>query len=428
MKHNNVVVAQSGGPSPVINSSLRGVAETCRQMPAVFGTVYAGYHGIEGVLQEELLDLSAQAAEEIALLGVTPAAGAIGTCRYKLRPDNREDMARVIEVLRAHHVGYFFYNGGNDSMDTAFKIAQLAHEQGLDLVAVGVPKTIDNDVGDSEFKLIDHTPGYGSVARYWAYMVQGAEEENRGSYPADPVLVLQAMGRRIGFIPAAARLADPERQMPLLIFLAEAGIEMAELADRVNDMVRARGRALVVVSEGLKLGDLGALKDSFGHTQFSASKTTVAQTVVNYMNEAGLVARGAARANVPGTHQRHDMSYASTVDLAEAYAVGQKAALLAAAGQSGYMATILRDPGPLYHVRYDQVPLELVANSERTFPAEWIAPDRCDVTDAFCAYVRPLIGSDWPSIPLVNGLQRFARLDAVFAQQVLPRYLPQAYR
>jgi 6-phosphofructokinase len=428
MKNNNVVVAQSGGPSPVINSSLRGVVETCRAMPDVFGTVYAGYHGIEGVLKEELLDLSAQEPDEIALLSVTPAAGAIGTCRYKLQKGNTEDFERVIEVFKAHNVGYFLYNGGNDSMDTAHKIAELAAQRGLDLVAVGIPKTIDNDVGDSEFKLIDHTPGYGSVARYWALMVQGAEEENRGSSPADPVLVLQAMGRRIGFIPAAARLADPNHEMPLLIVLAESGLTMPDIADRVNDMLKERGRAVVVVSEGLKVGDIGELKDSFGHTQFSSSQITVAQLLVNYLNQVGLPVHGSARGNVPGTHQRHDIAYASTVDLAEAYAVGQKAALLAAEGESGYMSTILRNPGSIYSVRYDKVPLEQVANSERTFPKGWITPDGTDVTDEFIAYARPLIGEDWPSIPLVDGRQRFARLKPLFAEQRLLEYLPQAYR
>jgi len=428
MKNNNVIVAQSGGPSPVINSSLRGVVETCKAMPGVFGRVYAGYHGIEGVLKEELLDLSAPPDEEIALLSATPAAGAIGTCRYKLSPKNTQDFERVIEVFKAHNVGYFLYNGGNDSMDTAHKIAQLASQRGLDLVAVGIPKTIDNDVGDTEFKLIDHTPGYGSVARYWALMTQGAEEENRGAYPADPVLVMQAMGRRIGFIPAAARLADPKRELPLLIALAESGLTMPDLAEAVNDLLKARGRACVVVSEGMMLGDIGESKDSFGHTQFSSSQTTVCQMVVNYLNSVGLAAQGSARGNVPGTHQRHDMATASTVDIAEAYAVGQKAALLAAAGESGYMATILRDPGAIYSVRYDKVPLDLVANSERAFPARWIAPSRADVTDEFIAYAQPLIGSDWPSIPLVGGLQRFARLQPIFAEQRLPQYAPQAYR
>lgn len=424
----NVVVAQSGGPTPVINNSLRGVVETCRALPDAFGTVYAGWHGIEGVLKEELLDLSAQPAEEICLLRTTPAAGAIGTCRYKLKAAQQEDFERVIEVFRAHNVGYFFYIGGNDSMDTAHKIALLAQERGLELIATGVPKTIDNDVGDSEFKLIDHTPGYGSVARYWALNVQNADQENAGSCPSDPVLVLQAMGRKIGFIPAAARLADPRREMPLLIFMRESGLTLEELADGVNELLRERGRALVVISEGFDVGALGERKDDFGHTMFSSSQMTVEQIVVNYLNEVGLAARGSARGNVSGTDQRHNMIYASSVDLEEAYKVGQKAVLIALDEGSGFMATILREPGPFYHVRYDKVPLEAVANSERAFPASWIAPSRVDVTDDFVRYARPLIGDDWPAIPLVGGRQRFARLQPIFAEKKLPEYVPQAYR
>jgi 6-phosphofructokinase 1 len=242
------------------------------------------------------------------------------------------------------------------------------------------------------------------------------------------VLVIQAMGRKIGFIPAAARLADPERELPLQIYLAEAGVSLAELADNVNDELRRSGRYLVVVSEGFPVGELGERRDSFGHVQYSASATTVAQVVVNYMNDVGLAARGAARGNVPGTDQRHNMIYASTVDLEEAYRVGQKAVLIAAEDGSGYMSTILRLPGPIYNVRYDKVPLELVANSERTFPAAWIAPDRRDVTDDFVRYARPLIGEGWPSVPLVDGRQRFARLQPIFAAQKLPAYVPQAWR
>jgi 6-phosphofructokinase len=424
----NVVVAQSGGPTPVINASLRGVIDGCRAYPGVFGTIYAGYHGIEGVLQEELLDLSAQAEEELSLLSTTPAAGAIGTCRYKLKSHQQEDFERVVEVFRAHEVGYFFYNGGNDSMDTALKVAQLASERGLDLIAVGVPKTIDNDVGDSEFKLIDHTPGYGSVARYWALTVQNANQENAGSYPADPVLVMQAMGRKIGFIPAAARLADPSHDIPLLIAMAESGLTLVDLADAVNDQLRERGRCLVVISEGFPVGGLGELKDAFGHTTFSSSGTTVERVVVNYLNERGLPARGAARGNAPGTDQRHNMIYASTVDVEEAYSVGQKAAQIAVEDGSGYMSTILRETGPVYSVRYDKVPLELVANSERTFPTSWIAENRLDVREEFVRYARPLIGDSWPAIPLVDGRQRFASLAPIFAEQKLPMYVPQAAR
>ncbi|HOT91033.1 MAG TPA: diphosphate--fructose-6-phosphate 1-phosphotransferase [Anaerolineae bacterium] len=433
-KPKNVVVAQSGGLTPVINASLRGIIETCRAYPDTFGTLYAGFHGIEGVLKEELLNLSAQPAEEIALLSTTPAAGAIGTCRYKLKSSQSEDFERIVAVFKAHNIGYFFYNGGNDSMDTAWKVAQLAHERGLDLVATGVPKTIDNDVGGGlsadgqTFEVIDHTPGYGSTARYWALNVQNANEENAGSCPSDPVLVLQAMGRKIGYIPAAARLADPHREMPLLIFMREAGLSLEALADLVNDMLKARGRALVVISEGFDVGNIGERKDSFGHTMFSASETTVEQIVVNYLNEVGLAARGAARGNVPGTDQRHAMIYASTVDLEEAYRVGQKAVQIAAEVGGGYMSTILRQPGDLYQVTYDKVPLEKVANSERTFPEAWLTTSRTDVTDDFVRYARPLIGENWPTIPLMNGLQRFTRFAPIFAEPKLPPYLPQAYR
>jgi len=423
----NLVVAQSGGPTPVINSSLQGIIETARHLEGI-GMVYGARHGIEGVLKEELLDLSAQAAEEVSLLRFTPAAGSIGTCRYKLKAGQQEDFDRVIEVFRAHQVGYFLYIGGNDSMDTAQKIARLAHRKGLDLVAVGVPKTIDNDVGDSEFRLIDHTPGYGSVARYWMHAVQNANEENMGSCPADPVLVMQAMGRKIGFIPAAARLGDPQREMPLRIYLAESPCTMEQLADGVNDELRSSGRCLVVISEGFDVGSLGELRDAFGHTSFGSSKLSVSQAVVNYLNQVGLAAKGAARGNVPGTDQRHSMAYASTVDLDEAYHVGRAAVELAAGGQGGYMATILRNPGPAYSVCYDKVPLEEVANSERAFPAGWIAPSGSDVTDDFVRYARPLVGEEMIRLPLVDGRQRLARFAPIYAERRLSGYVPQADR
>lgn len=423
----NLVVAQSGGPSPVINNSVRGVIEAARDLEAI-GTVYGARHGIEGVLKEELLDLSSQRPEEVALLRFTPAAGSIGSCRYKLRPGQDEDFDRVLEVFQAHDVGYFLYVGGNDSMDTADKVAKLAHDRGMDLVAVGVPKTIDNDVGDSEFQLIDHTPGYGSTAKYWLHAVQTANEENAGSCPADPVLVLQAMGRKIGFIPAAARLADPGRELPLQIYLAESPCSLEQMADNVNDDLRRHGRCLVVVSEGFDVGDLGEVKDAFGHTSFSSSQTNVCQTIVNYLNGRGLPVKGKARGNVPGTDQRHCIALASTIDLDEAYWVGRQAAELAAAGASGYMATILRNPGELYGVRYDRVPLSQVANSERSFPQHWISENGCDVTDDFLRYATPLVGEEMVTLPLIAGRQRLTRFEPNYADQKLPNYTPQADR
>ncbi|MBN2557622.1 MAG: diphosphate--fructose-6-phosphate 1-phosphotransferase [Clostridia bacterium] len=423
----NAIVSQSGGPTPVINNSLRGVIDGLSEYDGRIARIYAGYHGVEGILREELLDISAQDENEIRLLETTPTAGSIGSCRYKLREDRPADFDRIIEVFKAHNIGYLFYIGGNDSMDTANKIARLASERGLDLVAAGVPKTIDNDVGDNEFKLIDHTPGYGSVARYWASYIQNANEENNGSSPSDPVLVVQAMGRKIGYIPAAARLGDPGREMPLQIYMTESGLGLLELHENVNQMLRDRGRAIVVVGEGLEIGDIGKTKDSFGHTNFSASQTTVAQIVTNYLNQKGLCVRGAARCQVPGTDQRGSITFASVVDLNEAYMLGREAARIALEDGSGYMSTILRKPGSGYSVYYDKVPLELVANSERSFPREWLARGGTDVTDEFVRYARPLIGEEWARVPLENGIMRFARFKPIFAEKKLKQYTPAAY-
>lgn len=423
----NVIVAQSGGPSPVINNSLRGIIEMCRQFPGVFGTIYGGWHGIEGVLKEELLNLSVQENEEISLLRNTPAAGSIGTCRYKLLEQMEEDFSRILDVFRAHNIGFFFYIGGNDSQHTAYKVSQLAHEKGIELISTGVPKTIDNDLGDDEFKLIDHTPGYGSVARYWSYIVQNANEENRGSAPADPVLVLQAMGRKIGYIPAASRLADPTRDTPLLIYLPESDVLLEQMADHVNEQLKVHKRCLVVVSEGFDVGEIGDVRDAFGHTSFGSTKTTVYQMVINYLNQNRIKARGTARGQVMGTDQRSSAIYASVTDLEEAYKVGQKAVEIAMKEGNGWMATLLREPGPVYSVKYDKVPLERVALSERKFPKEWISHNGVDVTDKFLEYARPLIGEDWPSVPLIDGKQRFARFKPVFAEKKLKQYVPEAY-
>ena len=428
MAQANVLVAQSGGPSPVINASLQGVIEGCKDNPDTFGRIYGGWHGIEGVLKEELIDVTAQNHNEIPLLRTTPAAGAIGTCRYKLKSGQKEDFERVIEVFKAHNIGYFFYIGGNDSMDTAHKVSVLASERNLDLIAVGVPKTIDNDVGDSEFKLIDHTPGYGSAARYWTQYVLNADEENRGSCPADPVLILQAMGRKTGFIPAAARLADPERNMPLLIVMAESTLTLDEIGTRVIEQLKEFGRCILVVSEGLDVGTLGEEKDLFGHTEYGASQFAAAQIVNTYLNSLSLPVPGKARYQLPGTDQRSAAIYASTVDIEEAYQAGRKAVDIAIYDGNGWMATILRKPGDRYEVNYNKVSLEKVANSERMFPESWISKSRTDVTDDFITYAQPLIGTEWPHIPLEHGLQRFSRFNPVFAEKKLPDYMPESYR
>lgn len=420
----NALVAQSGGPSPVINASLLGVIEACREFSDSINNIYAAWHGIEGVLNEELIDMGAQDEKEIKLLKNTPCAGYIGTCRYKLKEGQEDDFQRIIDVMKAHDIGYFFYIGGNDSMDTASKVSKLAHKEGYDLTVVGVPKTIDNDVGDEAFTIIDHTPGYGSAARYWAMNMQNIEEENRGMGVSECVSVHQAMGRQSGFITAASRLADPNREMPLQLYFAETKKTIEELADNVNDQLKHDGRCIVVVNEGFDAGELGARRDGFGHIEYGASETTAVQQVTNYLNRHGLKARGQATCQQVGVMQRDASIYASKVDIEEAYQVGRKAVDIAMNEGTGYMATILRKPGKEYVPYFDKVDLETVANSVRYLPDSWIAPSGIDVTDAFIEYAMPLIGNEWPEIPMENGLQRFARLNICFVDKKLGDYVP----
>jgi len=421
----NVLIAQSGGPSAVINSSLQGAIEHIKKHDNLFDRIYAGWHGVEGILKEELLDISAQPEDEIKLLRTTPAAGTIGTCRYKLIDENHADFERIIEVFKSHNIGYFFYIGGNDSMDTAHKISNLAKEKSYDLIVAGIPKTIDNDIGT--FDLIDHTPGYGSCAKYWAHYMQCVNEENLGSSPCDPIIVIQAMGRKIGFIAAATRLFDLKRQTPLQIYLAENKLTLPELADKVNDQLKQDGRVMVIVNEGMDITDIGEAHDAFGHVEFSASKTTVAQEVTNYLNKVGLATRGMARCQNPGCDQRNSIIFASTVDLDEAYKLGAKAVEIASSGKTGYMSTILRAKDSIYRIKYDKVPLNLVANSEKLFPENWITKNKIDVTDDFVNYAQPLLGNDFVSVPLYGGLIRFAKFKPIFAEKKLKNYTPMAY-
>jgi len=260
----NVVIAQSGGPTAVINNSIRGVIDVLAASKKV-DRVYGAKMGILGVLNERLLDISAQNRRQIALLREPPSAGTIGSCRYKIRSD--DDLARIIEVFNKHNVGYFFYCGGGDSMNTANKVSNLARQNNLEIICAGIPKTIDNDLGgglqsDGTFAICDHNPGYGSTARNTAINILEANEENKASYTSDPVLVIGVMGRKIGFIPAAARLADPERKMPLLIILPEAlskdnyQANLEFITEKVNERLDGFGRCIVVISEGALLGDL----------------------------------------------------------------------------------------------------------------------------------------------------------------------------
>ncbi len=424
----NAVVAQSGGPSPVINASLAGVLKACGEYAGHIQTVMAAWHGIEGVLQEELINMNHQSRDELDLLMSTPASGAIGTCRYKLKPGMDEDYNRILEVFRAHNVGYFFYIGGNDSMDTAAKVSELAASKGYDLVVAGVPKTIDNDLGDEEFTLIDHTPGYGSTARYWMSIVSDANQENRAISTSECVCVLQAMGRSSGYIPAAARLADPQREMPLQIYMVESGHNLESLHENVNRQLGISGRCIVVVSEGFDVGSLGAAYDRFGHIEYGASKQAAAQVVANYLNEKGLNAKGQATWQVPGVLQRSTSLCLSSVDVQEAFLIGKKAVEIAVSEGTGYMATLLRIPGDSYEAYYDKVALEKVAVSARQLPKHWLSPDGLDVTDEFIRYAMPLVGKEWVNIPLEKARPRFARLEMTLMDRKCKEYVPLLYR
>ena len=430
----NAVIAQSGGPTSVINSTVKGAIDVLLASKQI-GQVLGAKMGILGVLREQLLNISAQDSHQIELLSQTPSAGTLGSCRYKIK--NEEDLERIVEVFDKHNVGYFFYCGGNDSMDTAFKVSRIAREHGLDLVCIGMPKTIDNDVGgslqpDGTFSICDHNPGYGSVARNLAINILEANEENKASYTSDPVLVITVMGRKIGFIPAAARLADIERKMPLLLFLPEAlskedsQYNLEFIKERVNEKLRESGRCIVVIGEGVNVGDLSILKDSFGHAQFSASGSTTGNLLINYLNgldskdeqgraKSRLIVPGIARAENPGTRQRRELAYVSEVDREEAYQVGVYSAQLALEGQDGYMATIVREPGTIYRVRYDKIPLNVVANAEREFPGEWIAENKSDVSDGFVNWALPLIGEPLPE---------FARFKDIFMPSKCGEYIP----
>jgi len=434
----NVIIAQSGGPTSVINNSLRGVIDELNLSKKI-NKIYGAKMGILGVLKEELIDISAQEPHQIALLAETPSAGTIGSCRYKIKSD--EDLVRIIEVFKKHEIGYFFYCGGGDSMDTANKVSKLAQRENLELICTGMPKTIDNDVGgplqtDGTFAICDHDPGYGSVARNLAINILEANEENKASYTSDPVLVIGVMGRKIGFIPAAARLADPERKMPLLIILPEALSKddylnnLEFITEIVNRKLKDYGRCIVVIGEGVNVGDLGILRDNFGHPQFSASERTVEQSLINYLNgtdrkdnqgraESRLIVKGIARSERPGTRQRREIAYVSEVDREEAYQVGIYAARIALSGGNGFMSTIIRKPGGIYKVTYDKVPLDVVANSERKFPQEWISIDKADVTDEFVEWALPLIGTPLP---------HFAKFKEIYVPKKCAEYVPVEYR
>ncbi|MFA6052044.1 MAG: 6-phosphofructokinase [Methylobacter sp.] len=399
MSVKNAFYAQSGGVTSVINASACGVLQTARQHPDKIGTVYAGYNGIIGALKEELIDTGLESDAAIAALRHTPS-GAFGSCRYKLKglEENKAEYARLIEVFKAHNIGYFFYNGGGDSQDTANKVSQLGAQMGYHMTCIGVPKTVDNDL-----PITDTCPGFGSVAKYIAVSMREASFDVASMCATSTkVFVLEVMGRHAGWIAAAGGLAaDVDNDIPLVILFPEVKFDQAKFLAKVDEKVKAHGYCSIVVSEGVKgadgkfLAEAGGV-DAFGHAQLGGAAPVVANIVKNALGYKYHWA-------VADYLQRAARHIASKTDVDQAYAMGKAAVELAVSGKSAVMPTIVRTSDSPYRWEVGYAELKDVANVEKMMPAEFITCDGFGITDACRAYLQPLImGEDYP--PYKNGL------------------------
>lgn len=408
----NAFYAQSGGVTSVINASACGVIETARRHPDRIGNVYAGRNGILGALTEDLIDTGKESAEAIAALRSTPA-GAFGSCRYKLKSleKNRREYERLIEVFKAHDIGYFFYNGGGDSADTCFKVSQLSESLGYSLQAIHVPKTIDNDL-----PLTDCCPGFGSVAKYVAVSTLEASLDVRSmAATSTKVFVLEVMGRHAGWIAAAGGLAA-DHGIPVVILFPEIPFDQPAFLARVDALVKHHGYCTVVVSEGCHhpdgtfLAEQGS-KDAFGHAQLGGAAPVVAQMVKDALGYKFHWA-------VADYLQRSARHIASATDVRQAYELGQSAVQLALAGHNAVMPTIERTSDVPYAYHIGSAPLDAVANTEKFMPRDFISSDGYGITDKCRRYLLPLIqGEDYPAYR--DGLPVYVTL----ANAAVPRKL-----
>jgi 6-phosphofructokinase len=410
----NAFYAQSGGVTAVINASACGVIETALRSRYI-NKVYAGRHGIIGALTEDLIDVGRESAATIRALKHTPA-GAFGSARFKLKglEQNRSEYERLIAVFRAHDIGYFFYNGGNDSMDTALKVSQIGASLGYPITCVGVPKTVDNDLPHT-----DCCPGFGSVAKYVAVSTREAALDVASmARTSTKVFVLEVMGRHAGWIAAAGGLAGSgAADAPHVILFPEVPFERERFLERVRECVTSYGYCVVVVSEGAAtadgkfLADAGT-RDAFGHTQLGG----VAPVVANMVREAHGYKYHWAVADYLQRAARH---IASRVDVEQAYAVGKAAVQLAVSGVNAVMPTIVRKSQRPYRWVLGHVPLAEVANKEKKLPRDYIRADGFGITAACRRYLEPLIaGESYP--PYKNGLPDYVHIKGVAVRRKLP--------
>lgn len=412
MAKKNAFYAQSGGVTAVINASACGVIETARAHKDQIGKVYAGRNGIIGALTEDLIDTSKETATTIAALRYTPS-GAFGSCRYKLKSleTNRREYERLIEVFKAHNIGYFFYNGGGDSADTCYKVSQLSKSMGYPLQAIHVPKTVDNDL-----PITDCCPGFGSVAKYVAISALEASFDVRSmAKTSTKVFVMEVMGRHAGWIAAAGGLIE-DHGIPVVLLLPEVEFNPQKFLARVDQMVKQHGYCTVVVSEGCHYPDGRFLaeqgsKDAFGHAQLGGA----APVVANMIKEAFGYKFHWAVADYLQRAARH---IASKTDVEQAYALGQKAVELALAGHNAVMPTIDRVSDSPYKYKIGVAPLSKVANVEKFMPKSFITKDGFGITAKCKAYLQPLItGEDPPKFK--NGLPVYATLKNVSVNKKL---------
>ncbi len=401
---------QSGGPTSVINSSALGVLETALGEDCITA-VYGCAHGIKGILNDCLYDISQEDKKELSLLRYTPSS-ALGSCRYKLKDSSVDDTdyKRILEIFQKYNIRYFFYNGGNDSMDTCNKVSKYLMSQGYECRIMGVPKTIDNDLFGT-----DHCPGFGSAAKYIATSCMEIYQD-ANVYDTGTVVIVEIMGRNAGWLTAASALASHMGGGPDLIYLPEQPFDLEAAMAQIKEVYDKRNNCLVALSEGIMdkngkfIAEYGqdVATDAFGHKQMGGAGAFVANEVKSRFGykvrsiELSLLQRCAAHS-------------ASLTDIEEAYQAGKTAVELAVSGVTDKMVAFERKEGAEYQLEMKPVPLDIVANTEKKVPTEWIKPDHTGLTDDFIAYALPLIQGE-TQLPYENGLPRFARLKKVLAK------------